>query len=73
MQVKQMPNEVSLKFNLEELGFIRYSMKKVIEDLDKKIHSDVHEILFHSFEKFEKENLKPVSRGRPPAKKTSKK
>ena len=70
MQVKQMPNEVSLKFDLDELGFIRYSMKKVIEDLDKRIHADVHEILFHSFEN---ENLKPVNRGRPPAKKTSKK
>ena len=69
-EVKQMPNEVSIKLDLDELSFMRYAMKKVIEDLDKRIVNDVHEILFHSFEH---EEPKPTRRGRPPVKKTTRK
>jgi hypothetical protein len=68
IKVKQMQNEVSIKLDLDELGFMRYAMKKVIQDLDERIVSDVHEILFHSFEQ---EEPKPARRGRPPAKKTA--
>jgi hypothetical protein len=68
MNFKNTPPKAKLEFGPEEISFMRYAMKKVINDLDEQIYNEIHQQVFHAHERENEEA--PKRRGRPPMKKT---